>query len=387
MGWHYNDLTAVTGAPLSIVAPMGYMFDAQGTQHVVYRGFDGHIHELWWNSNGWHHNDLTVAAAAPLAFESPWGYVFAAQATQHVVYLGLGASGQGIDGHIHELWWDADGWHHNDLTAATGAPSATVPPIGYAFEAQQTQHVLYVGGDNHIHELWWNSNGWHHNDLTVAAAAPNSLGDNPNGHVFFAQDTQHIYYIRSFGGATDDHIHELRWDSTGWHDSDLTVAAGAPTHGIGDLRSYVFAAQGTQHVLYIASGDIGLGGDGHIHELWWNSNGWHHNDLTVAAAAPLAFQPTGYVFDAQGTQHVVYQGLGANPQTGDGHIHELWWDISGWHHNDLTAATGAPLAMGAGQTLGAYDYPMGYGFVAQGTQHVVYRATDSHVIELYWTPD
>jgi hypothetical protein len=93
------------------------------------------------------------------------------------------------------------------------------------------------------------------------------------------------------------------------------------------------------------------------------------------------------VFDAQDTQHVVYQGLGADPFTGDGHIHELWWDSNGWHHNDLTAATGAPLANGFGEPLGAYDYPMGYGFVAQRTQHVVYQATDSHIIELYWTPD
>jgi hypothetical protein len=28
--------------------PVGYMFDAQGTQHVDCRGLDGHIHELWW---------------------------------------------------------------------------------------------------------------------------------------------------------------------------------------------------------------------------------------------------------------------------------------------------------------------------------------------------
>jgi len=76
-----------------------------------------------------------------------------------------------------------------------------------------------------------------------------------------------------------------------------------------------------------------------------------------------------------------------DPTTGDGHIHELWWDNNGWRHNDLTAATGAPLANGFGQPLGEYDYPMGYGFVAQGTQHVIYRATDSHIIELYWTPD
>src|SRR5262245_31423295 len=107
MGWHYNDLTAATGAPLANLRPIGFVFDAQSTQHVIYPGTELHIHELWWDSNGWHHNDLTAATGAPLAIEVPWGYVFAAQGTQHVVYLGLGAGGQGTDGHVHELWWDS----------------------------------------------------------------------------------------------------------------------------------------------------------------------------------------------------------------------------------------------------------------------------------------
>ena len=63
----------------------------------------------------------------------------------------------GQDLHIHELWWDNNGWHHNDLTAAAGAPLPAVNQSmsGYAFEAQRTQHVIYVGQDPDIHELWW----------------------------------------------------------------------------------------------------------------------------------------------------------------------------------------------------------------------------------------
>jgi hypothetical protein len=48
VGWHRNDLSAATGAPGAAGDPAGYMFDAQGTQHVVYRSGDGHIQELWW---------------------------------------------------------------------------------------------------------------------------------------------------------------------------------------------------------------------------------------------------------------------------------------------------------------------------------------------------
>src|SRR5262249_48334818 len=93
-----------------------------GTQHVVYRGGDGHVHELWWSeSSGWQRNDLTAAPGAPAAAGDPAGYMFDAQGTQHVVY-------RGGDGHIHELWCSPEAWHHNDLTAATGAPAAAGDP-------------------------------------------------------------------------------------------------------------------------------------------------------------------------------------------------------------------------------------------------------------------
>jgi hypothetical protein len=100
----------------------------------------------------WHHNDLTVAASAPLpgAVSGLSAYAFEDQDTQHIIYVGR-------DFHINELWWDSNGWHHNDLTAATGAPLPAVDSItsAYAFEDQGTQHVIYVGQDDHINELWW----------------------------------------------------------------------------------------------------------------------------------------------------------------------------------------------------------------------------------------
>ncbi len=346
--WHHNDLTNATGAPVAAGAPAGYMFDAQGTQHVVYRGTDSHIHELWWDINGWHHNDLTHAVGTAVSAGDPAGYLFDAQGTQHVVY-------RGTDSHIHELWWDVNGWHHNDLTNAVGAPMATGAPAGYVFDAQGTQHVIFRGTDSHIHELWWDANGWHYNDLTIAVGAPVSAGD-PAGYMFDAQGTQHVVYR-----GTDSHVHELWWDVNGWHSNDLTHAVGTAASA-GDPAGYVFDAQGTQHVVY-------RGTDSHIHELWWDVNGWHHNNLTLAVGAAVsAGDPAGYMLDAQGTQHVVYRGA-------DSHIHELWWDANGWHHNDLTIAAGAPVSAGD---------PVGYMFDAQGTQHVIYCSDDGHINELWW---
>jgi hypothetical protein len=193
---------------------------------------------------------------------------------------------------------------------------------GYAFEAQGTQHVIYVDDGMHIQELWWDSNGWHHNDLTAATGAPIAEGE-PTAYVFdvdpnFPQGTQHVV---NWGSD----LHELWWNSNGWHDNDLTTAAGAPPPGEVEsdaATGYVFAAQGTQHIIYEELPDA------RIHELWWDSScGWHHHDLTAATCAPVAFRPpTGYVFAAQGTQHVVYPGMQGDGSSGvsDGRIHELW---------------------------------------------------------------
>jgi hypothetical protein len=180
--WHHNDLTnASGGAPDAVGNAFGYILG--NTQHVVYTGKDAHVHELWWNGS-WHHNDLTNASGASningasRCIEDPAGYILGN--TQHVVY-------RGTDDHIHELWWD-NKWHHHDLTNATGAPASASKPDGYILG--NTQHVIYRGTNGHIHELWWNGS-WHHNDLTNAAAAPNSTSS-PEGYIL--GNTQHVVY-------------------------------------------------------------------------------------------------------------------------------------------------------------------------------------------------
>jgi Fungal fucose-specific lectin len=292
---------------------VAYAFEAQGTQHVIYVGEDSNVHELWWDSNGVHANNLTEATGAPNP-EYMVGYVFAAQGTQQVMYIGP-------DRHVHQLWSDSNGWHANDLTVAAGAPPVGAGLAAYPFEAQQTQHVLFNGADGHIYELLGDTNGWHTNDLTAAGGTPAPGVYTPlTGYAFEAQVTQHVIYV----SEADQHIHELWCDSNGWHANDLTVAVGAPAPGGPiDLTAYAFEAQGTQHVFYI-------GADNHTHELWWDSNGWHTDDLTAATGAPPV-APGGnyrgggnwgmvsYVFEAQGTQHVIYNSYV------DNHVHELWW--------------------------------------------------------------
>jgi len=372
MAWNWNDVNVAAGAGSSEVGGpeiSAYVFAPQGTQHVIYgSGFEGQIHELWSDSSGWHFNNLTTAAKAPAAVGgTAQAYPFNEQVTQHVVYIG------NADSDIHELWWDNHGWHHNNLTAATGVSAGLglgpgePQPAGYVLASQGTQHVNYRRNDGHVIELWWDTEGWHFNDLTLAAGATDVPNSEVVGYAFEAQETQHVIYR-----GNDGHIIELWWGSGGWHYHDLTSATGAPLaygeYAMG-ASGYVFAAQGTQHVNY-------LGEDFHIHELWWDGSGWHHHDLSNASGAGPANGnafPVGYVFASQGTQHVNYLGP-------DSHIHELWWDNKGWHHNDLTVSSGAPVS------TSAFCIPVGYGFDAQGTQHVFYRDDNLHITQLTWTP-
>ncbi|MFC0430528.1 hypothetical protein [Kutzneria buriramensis] len=343
-GWARSDLTAVAGAPLAAGDPAGYTWDVDSTEHNVYRGYDLHIHELWFNG-AWHHNDLTNATSAPFASSDPIGYTWSIDKTEHVVYRGL-------DGHIHELWFNGT-WHHNDLTVAASAPLAASKPTGYTWAVDSTEHVVYLGIDTHIHELWFNG-AWHHNDLTVAAAAPPATGV-PAGYTWDVDKTEHVTYR-----GADGHIHEL-WFNGAWHHNDLTNAASGAPLSAGDPFGYTWSVDNTQHNVY-------RGVDGHIHELWFN-NAWHHNDLTRAAGGPplAGSDPIGYTWSVDSTEHVVYRG-------GDGRIHELWFN-GVWNYNDLTSAAGNPgLAVGK---------PTGYTWSVDKTEHVVYRRVDNHIEELY----
>ena len=154
--------------------------------------------------------------------------------------------------------------------------------------------------------------------------------------------------------------------TTGWHAGDLTAATGAPPPAAqASLTGYAFETQRTQHIVY-------TGADTHLHELWSDrSIGWHSADLTAATGAPPARGLAGYAFDQQGTEHVVYTAA-------DHHLHELWWS-NGWHLGDLTAATGAAIP--------GSDVLVAYAFEVQGTQHAAYiSAGDAHIHELWWGP-
>jgi hypothetical protein len=199
-GWTPTDLTASFGGPLAQGSPTAYVCDFQNTQHVDYRGVDGHIHELAGVEGTWAHTDLTVqAGGAPvLAAGDPNGYVLDFQGTQHVDY-------RGVDGHLYEFLWSLDRWQRHDLTleSRNDVPPAPVggSSTGYVFESGEMQYVNYLGVNGHIYQLGWQNGAWETTDPTTLAGGPPSISD-PTGYLFpLNENSPNVAY-----NSSDHHI-------------------------------------------------------------------------------------------------------------------------------------------------------------------------------------
>lgn len=150
-GWHLNDLTAVTGAPPSDsdLAAYSYVGNLNANEEtVVFKAADGHLHQLDnFFTSGWTQFDLTAAAGAPAAVGTPAAYEYNHDVSRHVIY-------RGSDNHIYEIYNRGFGWFYNDLTTQLGAPMTTTDPIAYDY-AEPSQHILYVAANGHVYEMWF----------------------------------------------------------------------------------------------------------------------------------------------------------------------------------------------------------------------------------------
>jgi hypothetical protein len=96
-----RDLMAQSGAPEAYSDPAVFYSALTNTTHVVYCGPSGHLFEIWWPLGGMPaFVDLTLSALAPRAVDRPVGLSMDVGNTRFVVY-------RGTDGHIHEISWIA----------------------------------------------------------------------------------------------------------------------------------------------------------------------------------------------------------------------------------------------------------------------------------------
>jgi hypothetical protein len=107
----------------------------------------------------------------------------------------------------------------------------------------------------------------------------------------------------------------------------------------------------------------------HIHDLWWNGTTWHTDDISNwAGAYPAATNGGLSSFVNGGIYDVQYIGS-------DQHVRELWWDGNNWQTDDLVQWTGAPNA-----ALGSPVSSLMLG----NFYHVFYLTSGNHVQELWW---
>jgi len=370
MGWTYvGDITTGLGPlPSAASTPIGYVFDARGTEHITYMALDFSLWELTRSAECWTATNLLADVGLPALGDAstryrdagPNAYVFPSQVPRHVAYVTN-------DGAMQELWHDGTGWNHNPLSSSVGGtPAVVARPAAYPFASQNTQHIHYAGAsDRHINELWWDNDGWHHRDLTHDVGGTPAAGDS-GALAGYAVDLYHTHYVDYVGW--DGHIHELRWSNGSWSHADLSELSGTNADVAlpvrpGGISAFFFAPTGTRHVYY-------YGADQHIHELTASGGGWWHEDLTVWTGTVAETIDIGglaaYPANRQGTRHVVFTGAAS--------IIELWWSNGSWAHSDLGSDSGSPEIR---------KVPLS-GYADEDTQHVFFHGSPPHINELAW---
>lgn len=163
---------------------------------------------------------------------------------------------------------------------------------------------------------------------------------------------------------TEDRLHELWRDAAGTTGTtNLTFVAGAPP-AAGDPFCYVDTTVNQEIVVY-------RGADKNVHSLYWSIGPVGHDNLTGPVGAPRAEgNPVGFYNPSTTNHHVAYR----KP---DGHLHVLWWaGAARVDHADATVLAHARPALGD---------PAAYLDTTRGRNIVVFRGTDGHVYDIYWS--
>src|SRR5919108_4560714 len=255
---------------------VGYYRPADDTHYVFFIGTGGQwpLHELWWTgvSPVQYGGNLSASASpGPTPPADAQGSAFiGSQGTNIVLY-------RGQDSHIHSLYWkgnDRIGW--DNLSGVAGTPLAkrygflpvySPDPVGYYTAHNDTHQVVYRGQDDHLYELYWEGNapvvGWDITDRTPGAPVARYNVCNFSAYYSAGTNTKHVIYV-----TEDYHLHDIAWtpgrpDSVRPEHFDLTTLTSPPLPPArGRPATFTVEGPNTQHVAY-------RGSDNHIYEVIW----------------------------------------------------------------------------------------------------------------------
>lgn len=129
--------------------------------------------------------------------------------------------------------------------------------------------------------------------------------------------------------AFADHLHHLWYNNSNWQDQDLiALAGGASSYGAGVTAFYTTPNQ-QLHVYYADK-------NGYIHQLYYNNTSWSDQNLTALTGAPLALVGGLSGFAIGNSQYLFYVSV-------DQHVHQLSY-VNNWIDSDLTSLGNGVLA-------------------------------------------
>jgi len=149
-GWAAG--AAMTSAPSVAVTP-------EDEQVVFWRGFNGHLWEMWWSTGTWYGPADWAAMSGGLALPQSAPAVAVTPANQQVIFW------QGPSGHLWEMWFSG-GWSTPvDWTASWGRGGLLTAAPSVAVRADGSQYLFWEGTDGGLWGASWSGswlgpNGW-----------------------------------------------------------------------------------------------------------------------------------------------------------------------------------------------------------------------------------
>jgi len=337
--WHWGDITAATGSPVAAAnsAISGTSLNSIArTSEAYYVGTNQHVYVLWFDSRlAWFYADLTASIGAPLAAQGTALAAASPGTVSQTAQLYFISTAQ----HVCKLFYDG-AWHWEDASAAAGAPNAVA---GSALSVNSKvvntpAETYYVDANQHLLRLWFDTS-WRFSDLSASTGGGNvASGSALDNALNGIANTMEVYFT-----GPDQNTH-LLWRAVGssgavgpWNSGGpLNATAGGPGASIsGGISSSVVPQAGTLEIYYVTP-------DQNVGQFLYNGS-WSNGGpkgLTGPTSAPLVAVTSGVSsqYNSIARTSEVYV-LGANLH------YQIFWYNGVWHYSDLTAATGAPLAL------------------------------------------
>jgi catechol 2,3-dioxygenase-like lactoylglutathione lyase family enzyme len=359
-----NPIASVTAA-LSIVVKVGSpgtalggsaltSYTDGGGSHFISLGVRGNVIEIYTAGGKWRWNNITTASGAPSAAPGSALTSYTDGGGSHVICLDP-------SGNVIEIYYAGGKWQHNNLTAAaSGVPSAVPGSALTSYTDGSGSHVICLDPSGNVIEIYYAGRPWQWNNITTTSSAPSaapgsaltSYTDGGGSHVICLDPSGNVIEIYYAGGK--------------WQHNNLTAAAsGVPSAVPGSALTSYTDGSGS-HV-------ICLDPSGNVIEIYYAGRPWQWNNITTTSSAPSAAPGSALTSYTDGSgSHVICLDPRAI-------MIEIYYAGGKWQHNNLTAAaSGVPSAVPGGALTSYTD---------GGGSHVIYLDWRGDPIEIYYADD